>query len=95
MAPKRILCTEDDPDSLDMIVLLLRNNGFEVRCATNSNEALELAKTEHFDLLLLNAPDVSEKPASSECHGSGLYYGNTRVDPVDNVRHHDLFIKII
>lgn len=54
MARKRILCTEDDPDSRDMIALLLRNNGFEVRCATNGNEALELAKTEHFDLLLLD-----------------------------------------
>ena len=54
MARKRILCTEDDPDSRDMLVLLLRNKGFEVRCATNGREALELAKTEHFDLLLLD-----------------------------------------
>ena len=54
MARKRILCTEDDPDSRYMLVLLLRYNGFEVRCATNGNEALELTKTEHFDLLQLD-----------------------------------------
>jgi hypothetical protein len=35
------------------------------------------------------------KPNSLECHGLGLYDGNTRVDPVVNVRHHDLLINII
>ena len=54
MAPKRILCTEDDPDSRDMLVLLLGNNGFEVVCAIDGKHALELAKTEYFDLLLLD-----------------------------------------
>lgn len=61
MPRKRILCTEDDPDSRDMLVLLLSNNGFEVLCATNGKDALELAKTEYFDLLLLDnwMPELS------------------------------------
>src|SRR6185295_7676024 len=44
----------------------------------------------HFEILLLLV-----KANSSDCHGFGLYYGDTRVDPVVNVRHHDFLINVI
>ena len=50
----RILCTEDDPDSREMLVVVLKTNGFEVICPMDANHALELAKRESFDLILLD-----------------------------------------
>lgn len=54
MSKGRILCTEDDPDSRAMLVALLQSEGFEVVCPDDSIKALEMAKTESFDLLLLD-----------------------------------------
>jgi len=45
----RILCTEDDIDIREMIVIILRYEGFEVICPKSSVEALELARTRTFD----------------------------------------------
>lgn len=50
----RILCTEDDADTLEVLRLLLELNGFEVSCAKDSAEALSLARAEKFDLYLLD-----------------------------------------
>jgi two-component system KDP operon response regulator KdpE len=50
----RILCTEDDPDSRDMLVLTLQVNGYEVVCPVDATAALEIVKKESFDLLLLD-----------------------------------------
>lgn len=57
----RILCTEDDPDNRDLIVMVLKQGGFEVNCATDADDAIKLAKTERFDLYLLDTwlPGVS------------------------------------
>jgi len=54
-SPKgRILSTEDDPDTRDLLHLLLKLEGFEVLYADNADEALSLASTSHFDLYLLD-----------------------------------------
>ncbi len=54
-APKiRILCTEDDADTLEVLRLLLEMEGFEVTCAEDSAQALRLATAEKFDLYLLD-----------------------------------------
>jgi len=50
----RILCTEDDPDSRDMLVMTLETAGYEVVCAADSSLALQLAEHQHFDLCLLD-----------------------------------------
>ena len=50
----RILCTEDDPDSREMIVTMLEIAGFEVVCPADSDRALQLAEQQHFDLCLLD-----------------------------------------
>lgn len=50
----RILCTEDDPDSREMLVRVLQAEGYEVVYLTDSIHALEFAKNESFDLILLD-----------------------------------------
>jgi DNA-binding response OmpR family regulator len=51
----RILCTEDDQDTRDLLILVLNINGFEAVCASNAHEAIELARSEHFDLYLVDS----------------------------------------
>ena len=55
MATKgRILCTEDDADTRDLIILTLRFAGYDVKCADNAEEAIDLLTTEKFGLCLLD-----------------------------------------
>ena len=58
---RRILCTEDDADTLEILRLLLEFEGFEVKCASDAAQALRLAKAEQFDLYLLDnwLPDMA------------------------------------
>jgi len=61
-APKaRILCTEDDIDTRDLVRLILQLEGFEVIVADNAEQAMGLARSEHFDLYLLDTwtPGIS------------------------------------
>jgi len=57
----RILYTEDDPDSRELIRYAFTREGYEVTCADSSLEALRLAKVDHFDLFLLDnwLPDLT------------------------------------
>jgi len=50
----RILCTEDDPDTRELVSLTLEYAGFEVACVDSAKEAVQLARTEAFDLYLLD-----------------------------------------
>ncbi len=53
-SPKfRILCTEDDADTRDLIVVILNAHDCEVVTSAGSPESLHLARTQHFDLYLL------------------------------------------
>lgn len=53
-AKARILCTEDDADSRELIVFILRDAGFDVICTDNADEALKLAQSQSFDLYLVD-----------------------------------------
>lgn len=54
-SPKpRILCTEDDADTREVLCLLLEMEGFEVTCVEDSMQALSLAQSQRFDLYLLD-----------------------------------------
>jgi CheY-like chemotaxis protein len=54
-SPKgRILYTEDEYDCREMVLFTLRQSGYEVTCVESGSEALALAKSEHFDLLLVD-----------------------------------------
>lgn len=50
----RILCTEDDADTRDLLSLLLEAEGFEVICVEHAAQAISVAMAENFDLYLLD-----------------------------------------
>jgi CheY-like chemotaxis protein len=51
---RRVLCTEDDPDTRDLIVLILESGGHDVTVTDNCAEALYFAKNHRFDLFLVD-----------------------------------------
>ncbi len=57
----RILCTEDDQDTRDLIDFVLTEYGYEVICTHSTDHAIEIAKTQHFDLYLVDnwMPELS------------------------------------
>lgn len=50
----KILIAEDEPDIRDLVAFTLRFSGYEVVTGTNGEEAVELAKQELPDLILLD-----------------------------------------
>jgi DNA-binding response OmpR family regulator len=50
----RILCTEDDADTRELIDFVLTESGFEVVCSTSNTQTIEMARSQHFDLYLLD-----------------------------------------
>src|SRR5262249_45996215 len=52
--PATILLVDDDPDILRLLTLTLRPEGFRLLSASDGNAALEIARAEHPDLLLLD-----------------------------------------
>jgi CheY-like chemotaxis protein len=60
-SPCRILCVDDHADTSEMLKVLLSNEEVEVVTAVSMQEALELVKTESFDLYVLDKrlPDGS------------------------------------
>ena len=54
MYKHRILYTEDDPDTRELVILLLGRRNCEVVATDNKDFAILSARTEHFDLYLLD-----------------------------------------
>jgi len=50
----KILIVEDDPTTVQLIEFLLKKNNFEVLIAYNGEEALQIAKKEKLDLILMD-----------------------------------------
>lgn len=50
----RILCVEDDKDSLELLQFLLGNEGFQVVSCLTSEEALQLAERNSFSAIVLD-----------------------------------------
>jgi DNA-binding response OmpR family regulator len=50
----RILFVEDDPDSREVTEFVLRDAGFEIVCAENAAQTIDFAKTQSFDLYLMD-----------------------------------------
>jgi len=50
----RILCVEDEPETIELIKLILGRHGYEVLGAKTGIEALETMRREHPDLILLD-----------------------------------------
>src|SRR6266487_4960109 len=57
----RILFTEDDADSRELLHLFLSNRGVEAVATDNAHEALKIAKEQEFDAYVLDnwMPEVS------------------------------------
>jgi DNA-binding response OmpR family regulator len=74
----RILCTEDDADTREVLRLLLELEGFVVTCAEDSDQAIHLAKSERFDLFLVDnwLPGMDGQELCRELH---------RIDPTTPV----------
>ena len=51
---KRILVADDDPDLLELLKMDLGHQGYDVLCAANGKDALQLAMAEKLDLMLLD-----------------------------------------
>ena len=51
---RKILCIEDEPQMIDLIRLILANEGYEVIGADGGQEGLELMRQEKPDLILLD-----------------------------------------
>jgi CheY-like chemotaxis protein/phosphoribosyl 1,2-cyclic phosphodiesterase len=54
VAPATILLVDDDPDILRLLTMTLRPEGYRLLSATDGNAALEIARAERPDLLLLD-----------------------------------------
>ena len=68
-SPKaRILCTEDDPDARELIVFLLEGADYDVTCAEVAMDALSLAQSKEFDLILVDSwmPGLSGPELTTE-----------------------------
>lgn len=50
----RILCTEDDVDTRELIDFVLTQSGYDVVCSESSVQAVDLARTQNFDLYLVD-----------------------------------------
>ena len=59
--PLTIVLADDDPDILRLLTMTLRSEGFRLLTATDGDSALEMARAERPDLLLLdwNMPGCS------------------------------------
>ena len=54
MSKARILCTEDDEDTREMLVLFLQDYGYEVVCSVDGKRTLDIVTREAFDLFLFD-----------------------------------------
>jgi DNA-binding response OmpR family regulator len=54
LAIPHILLAEDDPDTRELMQILLQHAGFLVSVSADSSEVLELLATDHFDAVLLD-----------------------------------------
>ena len=54
MRPARILVVEDNPMNMELVVDLLKLQGYEVLSAQTGQDALEILDSEQFDLVLMD-----------------------------------------
>ena len=81
-SPKvRILCTEDDADTRDLLVLMLSLANYEVTCTDQAEKVLDLMKAEKFDLCImdnwmpgLSGEDLCKRIREFDHHTPILFY---------------------
>jgi DNA-binding response OmpR family regulator len=77
----RILCTEDDVDTRELITFVLRQSNFEVITTETPAQAIEVARTFSFDLYLVDnwmptmaGPDLCKELRSFDSETPILFY---------------------
>ena len=50
----KIIAVDDDPGVIDTLSVFLKRSGYNLTGVTNPQEAIELVRTEHFDLMILD-----------------------------------------
>ena len=90
----RILCTEDDPDTRELIVWVLTRHGFDVTCSESADHALELAKAQCFDLFLvdsrmphLSGTELTKKLREFDIKTPILFYTGAALDSDEEAAH--------
>ena len=83
----RILCTEDDVDTRELIDFVLTQYGYEVVCSASHVQAIDLAKTQNFDLYLvdnwmpgLSGTELTEKLRQFDLKTPVLFYSGAAYD---------------
>jgi DNA-binding response OmpR family regulator len=68
MSKGRILCTEDDADSREMLVVVLSKAGYEVDHVEHPREAINFAKERSYDLILVDnwMPELTGEDLTKE-----------------------------
>jgi CheY-like chemotaxis protein len=79
MIKGRILCTDDDEDSREMLSVLLASSGYQVVCSGEPAEALRLAQEQQFDLFLLDnwLPELSGVQTNQTDTRVQYFYANS------------------
>ena len=77
----RILCTEDDLDTCELITLVLETEGYEVVTTQSTANALDLAQSQPFDLYLvdtrlpgMSGAELTEKLREFDAKTPVLFY---------------------
>lgn len=70
----RILIVDDNEDNRDVLSRRLQRKGFEVTCASGGQEAIDQAKTDKPDLILMdmNMPKLDGWEATSRIRKDGI-----------------------
>jgi DNA-binding response OmpR family regulator len=79
---KKVIYIEDDPDMIDLVTLILRPRGINVKGAHGGRQGLDMVREELPDLILLDLmmPDLDGSRTSNFCdsghhhHGQGAGY---------------------
>src|SRR5436190_22834586 len=68
MRKGRILCTEDDEDSREMLVMILSQAGYDVDHVDHPRDAIRFAKERSYDLILVDnwMPQLSGEELTRE-----------------------------
>jgi DNA-binding response OmpR family regulator len=81
LPPFRILCTEDDLDTRELITFVLKRNNFEVITTETPAMAVEIAQAFSFDLYLvdnwmpsMSGPDLCKELRSFDAETPILFY---------------------
>ena len=75
-SPKgRILCTEDDPDSRELLIFVLEAEDYDVTVTKDSADALTLVQRQQFDLILVDSwmRGLSGQQLTTELQDVGPY----------------------